>query len=113
MTSEDTVDSDRSLTRRQFCEAENISLSTYHKLKRAGLGPVETCFKGMGLARITAMARRKWHADNEKWNSTKEAELEKQRRIANASLAGREAAKSERHVSKRGKTKAKTKPKVR
>jgi hypothetical protein len=94
-----TENDERPLSRRQFCEAENISLSTYHKLKRAGRGPDETCFPGMGLARITAKARRKWHTDIEKWNSSKEAELEKARRVANASAA----AESPRHVSKRNK----------
>jgi hypothetical protein len=89
------------LTRRQFCAAENISLSTYAKLKRLGQGPKETHFRGMTLVRITPEARRQWHEDNAKWNKSKAAELEEARRIAIASAAGKKAAESERHVSKR------------
>jgi hypothetical protein len=94
-----TRQDERPLSRKQFCELENISLSTYHKLKRQGLGPDETCFKGMGLARISAKARRSWHSKIEKWNSTKEAELEKARRVA----ISKKAAESPKHVSKRNK----------
>ena len=41
ITDDTTVESERPLSPKQFCEAENISLSTYHKLKRMGLGPNE------------------------------------------------------------------------
>jgi hypothetical protein len=39
-----TEQPDGSLTREQFCELENISLSTFHKIKRAGKGPAEMRF---------------------------------------------------------------------
>jgi hypothetical protein len=104
-----TVDPERrSLTRKQFCEAEGISLSTYAKLKRQGHAPDETNIPGMTLVRISPKARRKWHVDNEKWSKSKEGKLEVQRRVANATNAGRKAAKSPKHVSKRKKGKSKS-----
>jgi hypothetical protein len=107
-TDDTTVDSERSLTRKQFCAAENISLSTYHKMRRAGNGPQETHFPRMALVRISAENHRKWRAKNETWNKSKDASLEEQRRKANASAAGKKAAKSEKHVSKRKKGKSKS-----
>jgi hypothetical protein len=107
-TDDTTVDTERSLTRKQFCAAENISLSTYAKLKRLGHGPDETHFPRMALVRISAEARRRWHAENEKWNKTKEADLENQRRVDNSRAAGKKAAKSPDHVSKRKKGKSKS-----
>lgn len=96
----------RSLTRAQFCELENMSLSTFHKLKRAGNGPAETHFPGMTFARITPEARREWHARMEEWRKSDAAKLEQQRRIAVARAAGKKAIESPLHVSKRPKGKA-------
>jgi hypothetical protein len=104
------VDITRPLTRKQFCVAENISLSTYAKLRRLGRGPKETHYPGMNLVRISPEARQKWHSENEKWNKSKAADLEQARRIALASAAGKKAAKSERHVSKRKKAAKAAKP---
>jgi hypothetical protein len=47
-------------TRAQFCEAEGISLSTFHKLKRMGLAPEAKRFPGLALLRITHAARLAW-----------------------------------------------------
>ncbi len=101
------VDVTRPLTRREFCVAENISLSTYAKLRRLGHGPKETHYPGMTLVRISVEARQKWQAEREKWNSTKAASLEQARRDAFASAAGRKAAESAKHISKRKKAAAK------
>ena len=91
------------LTRKQFCVEENISLSTYAKLQRLGHGPKETHYPGMTLVRISPEARRKWKLDREKWNQTEAATIEQARRAILASAAGKTAAESEKHVSKRGK----------
>ncbi|SDJ18198.1 MULTISPECIES: hypothetical protein [Bradyrhizobium] len=99
----------RSMTRKQFCELENMSLSTFHKLKRAGNGPAETHFPGMTFARITPEARREWHAKIEEQRKSEAAKLEAQRRSAFAENAGRNAAASPLHVSKRQKGKSKSK----
>jgi hypothetical protein len=90
----------RSLTRAEFCALERMSLSTYHKLKRAGLGPDEIKFPGMAFVRITAEARREWHERIEAWRKSHAAALEGQRRSALASKAGKIAAASPLHVSK-------------
>jgi hypothetical protein len=95
----------RSLTRQEFCLLEHMSPSTYHKLQRAGLGPDEIKFPGMAFVRITAEARREWHARIEEERKTQAAKLEDQRRRERARKAGQKAAQSPRHVSKRGKVK--------
>jgi hypothetical protein len=101
-------DDERSLSRKQFCVAENISLSTYHKMRRAGHGPRETHFPRMALVRISAEDRRTWHADIKKWNKTEAADQENQRRAAQTRAAGKKAAESPKHVSKRKKGKSKS-----
>lgn len=96
----------RALTRAEFCALERMSLSTYHKLKRAGLGPDEIHFPGMSFVRITAEARREWHARIEQWRKSQAAQLEEQRRSAVARAAGKKAIESPLHVSKRQKAAA-------
>jgi hypothetical protein len=91
----------RALTRAEFCALERMSLSTFHKLKRAGLGPDEVHFPGMAFVRITAEARREWHTRIEQWRKSQAAQLEEQRRSASASRAGKKAAASPLHISKR------------
>jgi hypothetical protein len=93
----------RSLTRAEFCLLEHMSLSTYHKLQRAGLGPDEIKFPGLAFVRITAEARREWHAKIEAQRKTQAAKLEDQRRREIARNAGQKAAASPLHVSKRNK----------
>jgi hypothetical protein len=104
-----TVDPERPLSPKQFCVAENISLSTYHKLKRMGLGPNETNIHGTTVRRIFPKDHRKWRADNEKWSKSEEAKRERQRRLECAKAAGQKAAKSPMHVSKTGKRKGRRK----
>jgi hypothetical protein len=92
----------KSFTRREFCLLEKMSSSTYYKLKQMGLGPQEVRFPGMAFARITPQARREWHEKIEAWHKSKEARVEEQRRSAATSAAGKAAAASPLHVSKRG-----------
>src|SRR5688500_3982935 len=44
----------RSLTRQEFCAIERMSLTTYAKLQKAGLGPDEVRFPGLSFVRITS-----------------------------------------------------------
>jgi hypothetical protein len=106
-TETNNIDITKPLTRKQFCLAENISMSTYAKMKRNGHGPKETHYPGMTLVRIEPEARRKWKLEREKWDKTEAAFLEEARRIALARAAGEKAATSPRHISKRGKRKKK------
>ena len=84
------------------CELENISLATYHKLQKLGLGPEGERYPGMSLLRITPAARREWHERNAARRKSGAAKLEEQRRSALAAHAGTIAAASPLHVSKRG-----------
>jgi hypothetical protein len=90
----------RALTRAEFCALERMSLSTYHKLKRSGRGPHEIKFSGMAFVRITAEARREWHARIEEYRQSEAAQVEEQRRSAFATNAGKKAAASPLHISK-------------
>ena len=48
---------------RQFCEAHNISVDTYFRLQRAGLGPVTMRVGGRTLISVEAAAA--WRRDRE------------------------------------------------
>jgi hypothetical protein len=72
----------------QFCEVENLSASSYFKLKRLGLGPDEMRFPGTEIVRITPEAHRAWRERMTELSQTKQAELERQRRVAQRRDAG-------------------------
>jgi hypothetical protein len=93
------VDTNRSLTRSGFCYVENISPTKYHGLKNKGLGPEEMNVDGM--IRITPEARAKWHERMAELAKSKAGQLEAERRRAQAAQAGKIAAASPLHVSKR------------
>jgi hypothetical protein len=90
----------RTLTRAEFCALERMSMSTYAKLRRQGLGPDEVRFPGMAFTRITPQARAEWHERIEKYRKSQAAKLEAERRSAVAKRAGEIAASSPLHVSK-------------
>ena len=93
------IDPRRSLSQKQFCWVENISLAKYFELKKKGLGPrVEDID---GVKRITPQAREEWHKRMAELAKGEAAQLEAERRRETASIAGRKAAQSEFHVSKR------------
>ena len=56
----DVAHEERAMTIADFCYRENMSKATYYKLKRADLGPRETCI--LNLIRISPEARADWHA---------------------------------------------------
>jgi hypothetical protein len=93
---------ERALTTAEFCAAERVSVSTYYKLRRLGVGPCEERVPGTAIIRITPEARRAWHAQLAEMRQSGEAELEERRRRAHAAHAGKMAAASPLHVSKRG-----------
>ena len=94
-------DDDGALTIQEFCARERMSDTTYYKLKKRGLGPEEVRFPGMAFVRITAAARKEWHTRVDQWREKQAAALEAQRRSELCSRAGKRAAASPLHVSKK------------
>jgi catalase (peroxidase I) len=86
----------RSLTRQEFCFKKHISPSTFHKLKRQGLGPKQDY-----LGRISPEAEGAWDQLMASLAESEVARLEAERRRAQTAEAGRIAAASPRHVSRR------------
>jgi hypothetical protein len=93
------IDPKRSLSQDQFCWLENISRSKYFELKKRGLGPDVTDIDG--LQRITPEAREEWRQRMAERAKGKQAQLEAERRRELAVIAGRLAARSPYHVSRR------------
>ena len=92
---------DSSQTIGEFSDAEGISLSQYFKIRRRGLGPDEFRLPGTKIIRITPKARADWHARMDELQNGRAAKLEAARRRDQAVEAGRAAAKSPRHISRR------------
>jgi hypothetical protein len=92
---------ERAFTIREFCVAEHISRASYYKLRTLGVGPRESRISGTTIVRITQAARRAWHEQLAEVRQSREAELEERRRSAQAAQAGRIAAASPLHPSKR------------
>jgi hypothetical protein len=91
----------RSQTRAEFCLAEHLSKSTYHALRKRGLGPEELVVPGLKIIRITPEARDAWHTKMAELAKGEAARIEAERRRELASIAGRAAAASPLHISKR------------
>src|SRR4029077_14232362 len=72
----------------QFCEAENLSAPSYFKIQRLGLGPDEMRVPGSEIVRIAATAHREWRERMAALSKTQQAELERQRRVAQRRAAG-------------------------
>ena len=93
------IDPRRSLSRLQFCWVENISPAKYHELQKKGLGPAVTDIDG--VQRITPEARAEWHQLMAERAKSGAVRLEAARRRELAVIAGRAAAASPNHVSKK------------
>jgi hypothetical protein len=78
----------------EFCFRNNISVPTYQRLRKQGLGPVELRF-GLNGIRITAQAEIAWQERLQQPNP----DLEKQA-TERAIKAGNAGVKSPDHVSK-------------
>jgi hypothetical protein len=92
------IDPRRSLSRLQFCWAENISPAKYHALQKKGLGPAVTDIDG--VQRITPEARAEWRQLMAERAASEAGQLEAARRRELAAIAGRAAAQSPLHASK-------------
>jgi hypothetical protein len=92
----------RSLTLDQFCFAENISPSTYYKLRNKGLAPEEQRLLD-NIVRITPDSRRAWQERMAKIRDEKAAA----KRVKRSRHAASAAVVSEKHISKRGPRKGK------
>jgi hypothetical protein len=93
------IDPKRSLSLKGFRWLENISLSKFYGLKKKGLLPDITDIDG--LQRITPEAREEWHQRMAELAQGEAARLEAERRRELAAIAGRAAAASPLHISKR------------
>ena len=95
------IDETLALSIAEFCRIEKISKATYYKLKRLGIGPRERRLPRTRVTRITPEARREWRARMEQHDVEAAAAKEFERRAVQASHAGKLAAKSPLHISKR------------
>ena len=99
LSNNDVPASLRSFTIAQLLVAENICRSTYYDLRKRGLGPDETRFPDSPIVRITPEARVAWHKRLAEIAKTKEAQLERERFIAQCTAAGKKAAELPKHIS--------------
>jgi hypothetical protein len=91
----------RSQTFTEFCQGERISKTTLYGLLRRGLGPEVLEVPGTKIKRITPEAREAWHARMAELAKTESSRLEAERRRELAAIAGKRAAESPRHVSRK------------
>jgi len=82
----------------EFCLRNHISRPKYHQLRAEGRGPVEMRL-GLNMIRITADAERDWQQRMQEPRPDLEI-----RTAERAVKAGDAAVKSDRNVSKRGRT---------
>lgn len=92
----------QSQTRGEFCQTERISKSVFYELKKRGLAPDELEIPGTTIKRITPAARAAWRERMAELAKGEAAQLEAERRRALTAVAGRIAAASPAHVSRRG-----------
>ena len=88
-------------TTAQVCELANISMSTYYKLRRAGLGPREWNFPKMKMVRVAKTEFLKWMEQLEALQNGADLRLEAQRRRASSAHAGRISGEVKRSRPKR------------
>lgn len=78
-----------SLTIKQFCEFEGISRTSFFKMQRNGTAPETLRVPGVAIVRITAAARRDWHARMAALKDHAAIESKKKERVAISSRAGK------------------------
>jgi hypothetical protein len=93
-----TLKSEPSYTIDELCAVEGICNAKYYQLRKKGLGPQELRFPGSRIVRITAEARREWHARMNDLAQTQEAQIERERLHVITSISGKKAAASALHV---------------
>jgi hypothetical protein len=99
--SDQTVSTDHDYSIAEFCEASRISLSTFHALKRQGLGPRE--MEIGGSIRISHEARLDWKREMEARAASKEGRRRAAARKKKTVDAANLSVQSPKHVSKQGK----------
>jgi hypothetical protein len=85
---------------RQWCRAKGLSVSSGYKIKNSGLGPELLEVPGIRGARVTPEADAIWERRMAEAAQSQDAQLEAERRRAQAVQAGRIAAQSPQHVSR-------------
>jgi hypothetical protein len=86
---------------RAWCRAKGFSVSSGYKIKNSGLGPDLLEVPGIRGGRVTPEADRAWEMRMAELAKSQDAQLEAERRSALASAAGKIAAQSPHHVSRR------------
>jgi hypothetical protein len=95
-----SFDDPRSRLVSEFCNIENISISSFHSLERRGLAPEVLRPPGSKIKRITHASHAAWRQRMREHAQSEEAELERRRRSALARIGGQKSAASPNHVTK-------------
>ena len=95
-----TTDLGRSLTIKQFCELEQLSPSTFYKMRRDGYAPEELRVPNSEVVRFTPEAILAWRERMIKLGQTEQAELERQRRVAQRRAAGVASSRKRRRLKR-------------
>jgi hypothetical protein len=93
-------DRDTSEKIREFCKVEKFSLAFFYELERRGLGPKMLEVPGTNVRRVVE-SHESWRARMAEHAKSEAAQLERERRREIASTAGKAAAASPLHISKR------------
>jgi hypothetical protein len=99
------MDQAHAKTPAEFRKAKKLSRSSWFKLKRLGLAPDTITVPGTRIQRITAEAEAAWDQKMIEAGKSEAALLEVERRRAQATEAGKIAALSAQHISRRARTK--------
>jgi hypothetical protein len=86
---------------RQWCRARGLSLSSGYKIRNQGQGPHELQIPGLRGTWVTPEADAEWEQRAADFSASEEGRREATRRREIAAAAGRIAAESPKHVSKR------------
>jgi hypothetical protein len=86
----------------EWREYRRITKGTYYNMRKEKRTP-DVLDPGIGRLTITQRADAKWDKDRHRWAKQDEGRKREERRSAQASMAGKIAAKSPRHVSNRKK----------
>jgi hypothetical protein len=91
------------MTIKDFCVREQMSASSFHKLQNKGLAPDVRRLPGMTMLRITNEAYEAWKKRMAKLQRSEANDLQEEReqRRARNRVAGKLAAESPIHVSKK------------
>jgi hypothetical protein len=91
----------RAFSLSEFCRLEGFSKSFFYQLRKKNLAPTVTDING--LLRISSTSRQEWHQRMLELAKSSAAQVEAERRRELATVAGKAAAASDRHISKRQK----------